>query len=73
MRNTSDADMALSFHNAAGKAVDPGNLSQVFLSQSKYVNLLTELDIPNVMLLLSHQEPNFQGPHKPIFCPSLFA
>ena len=25
MRNISEADMALSFHNAAGKAIDPGN------------------------------------------------
>lgn len=24
MRNISEADMALSFHNAAGKAIDPG-------------------------------------------------
>lgn len=26
MRNISEADMALSFHNAAGKAIDPGLL-----------------------------------------------
>ena len=26
MRNISEADMALSFHNAAGKPIDPGKI-----------------------------------------------
>ena len=29
MRNISEADMALSFHNAAGKAIDPGNIQVI--------------------------------------------
>ena len=49
MRNISEADMALSFHNAAGKPIDPGIQ---FLTGSELLNIIFIIHVFFLMCLI---------------------